>query len=84
MEDLKEKAEAMCYDFQGDFDNPKTKCPNMSWTMAKKCALKEVKRRLVELETDLQKHTDFIPIHNFLISKIRYWSNIEIEIKKLA
>lgn len=83
MTDYKLVAEAICYDFQGDFDNPKTKCPNMSWTMAKRCALKEVSRRLKEIRVDLIKHTDFIPMHNFLVGKIRYWEAIEIEIKNL-
>jgi hypothetical protein len=64
----KEKAEELCYLYQGDFEKDTL---NMSWTMAKKCALIAV--------DEIIKSTYW----KYLIEGINYWEEVKKEIEKL-
>lgn len=72
----KEKAEELCFKFQGDF--------NLSWTMSKRCALitanemLDFENRIVE---QLKKITEDAK-GNFTCES-KYWNDVKTEIEKL-
>ena len=63
----KEKAEELCYLYQGDFEKDTL---NMSWTMAKKCTLIAVAEILnLDIDTNVLDYW--------------YWHEVKQEIQKL-
>jgi hypothetical protein len=66
----KEKAEKLCYLYQGDFEKDTL---NMSWTMAKKCALIAVDE---VLDASLYSY-DEMSIY------VIYWQKVKQEIENL-
>lgn len=67
----KEKAEELCYLYQGDFVKGTL---NMSWTMAKKCAL-------ITIDKILFEHHHYGKIGS--CERFMYWNEIKEEINKL-
>ena len=65
----KEKAEELCFKFQGEFE--------MNWTMSKRCALISVDEILIEVNRLDEKF-------NLRLDGTRqYWKEVKQEIKKL-
>jgi hypothetical protein len=71
----KEKAEKLCYLYQGDFEKDTL---NMSWTMAKKCALIAVDEISKNLEYLCMSH-----LGTYKNPKIQYFKEVKQEIEKL-
>ena len=73
----KEKAEELCYLYQGDFEKDTL---NMNWTMAKKCALIAVDE-LIKCTPSVERYPPSIQTIHPKVKE--YWIEVRNEIEKL-
>ena len=74
----KEKAEELCFKFQGDF--------NLNWTMSKRCALitvDEIIKETPKLIPDETYIDDICGVDYFINEMYDYWIEVKNDIEKL-